>query len=236
MKTQKCRGKYSVGFMVMLCVVNTAACMLLFSSGLSFADARKSAEALTKLLDGNKRFVSGKLAPKDLSAARRKELLKGQQPSAIVVTCSESTVVPEIIFDQGLGDIFTVRAAGSVLDALSAGSIEFAARQLHTPLLIMLGHDKCSIVSAALEAKAKTDDNIWLILRKILPAVRKASSAGGTPEEIFKNAVRENLLLQQKYLLRKSAIVRNLVASGDLKIVTGIYHDDSGMVELFNAQ
>jgi carbonic anhydrase len=212
-----------------------AFCLLLIT-GLSFAAAQKGDEALSKLIDGNKRFVSGSPAAKDTGEARRKELSKAQYPSAIVVTCSDSRVAPEIIFDQGLGDVFAIRVAGNVIDPISVGSIEYAAAHLHAPLLILLGHDKCDIVSAAMGAKEKTGDNIGTILRKILPAVRKANAKGGTKEDILDNAIRENVLLQQKYLLRKSAVVRNLIASGNLKIVTGIYHLESGVVELLNAR
>jgi carbonic anhydrase len=199
---------------------------LIFTVSLAFADAQKCDEALARLLDGNKRFVSEHRVPKD----------NALHPYAVVVTCSEPKATPEIIFDQSLGDIFVIRAAGNVLDAISVGSIEFAVKQLHIPLVIMLGHDKCDMVSAALEAKGKSEDNMWTILRKILPAVKKASAAGGTREDIYKNAVRENVLLQYKYLLRKSPVVKNLISSGELKVVTGIYHDDSGIVELFSAQ
>jgi len=216
------------------CLLLTACCLLLALS-LSFAAAQKGDEALNKLLDGNQRFISGSLATKDIGDARRKELSNAQHPFAIVVTCSDSRVPPEIIFDQDLGDLFVVRSAGNVLDPILVGSIEYAAGHLHAPLLILLGHDKCGAVSAALEAKEKTDDNIGTILRKILPAVKKATAKGGTKEDILNNAIRENVLLQQKYLLRKSPLIRKLIQSGDLKVVAGIYHIESGKIELFSA-
>ncbi len=207
---------------------------VIISFGLCFAGAQKSDDALSKLVDGNKRFVSGNLQLKDLSGERRKELSKGQHPSAIVVACSDSRVPPEIIFDQGLGDVFVIRVAGNVLDPVSVGSIDYAAEHLHAPLIIVLGHDNCGAVKAALEAKEKTADNIGAVIRKILPAVKKATERGGSKEDILNNAIRENVMVQQKYLLRKSAIVRNLIASGNLKIVTGIYHIESGEIELFD--
>lgn len=196
---------------------------LLFAVSLSFGD-QKGDEALSRLLDGNKRFVSGNLAKKNAVAAH---------PWAIAVTCSDSTAAPEIIFDQGLGDLFTVRVAGNVLDPISVGSIDYALTRLHPALLLLLGHDRCDVVSAALEAKDTTGDNTAALFRKILPAARKATSKGGTKEVILSNAVKENVLLQQKYLIRKSTVVRNLIASGALKLVTAIYHDDSGKVEIF---
>ena len=214
---------------------STAACCLIFIVSLSSAAGQKSDEALSKLMDGNRRFISGSMAKKDVGASRRKEISKTQHPSAIVVACSDSQVSPEIIFDQGLGDLFVVRSAGNVLDPISVGSIEYAAEHLHVPLIILLGHDKCDAVSAALEAKEKTEDNIWIILRKILPAAKKATARGGTKEDILNDAIRENVLLQQKYLLRRSTVVKKLMASGDLKVVAGIYHFESGMIELLNA-
>ncbi len=206
--------------------------LLLFPFSLSFAGAQKGDEALSKLMEGNKRFASGSPATKDTGDKRRKELLKGQHPSAIVVACSDSQVAPEIIFDQGSGDLFVVRSAGNVLDPISVGSIEYAAGHLHVPLLILLGHDKCDFVSTALEAREKTDDNIATILRKILPAVKKAAAGGGTKEDILNKAIRENVLIQQKYLLRKSHLVKKLMESGDLKVVDGVYHMESGEIEL----
>src|SRR5271169_479581 len=137
----------------------TAYCLVLTFS-VAFAVAQKGDEALTRLLDGNKRFISGNLQSKDLSGEKRKELSKGQHPSAIVVACSDSRVPPEIIFDQGLGDVFVVRVAGNVLDPILVGSIEYALEHLHAPLLIVLGNDKSDVVSAALETKEKTEDNI----------------------------------------------------------------------------
>ncbi len=220
-------------FSIFFCLLLTSCCIL-FACNLSFAGTQKGDEALSKLLEGNKRFISGSPATKDTGDKRRKELSKAQHPPAIVVTCSDSQVAPEIIFDQDLGHLFVVRSAGNVLDPISVGSIEYAAEHLHAPLLIILGHDNCDVVSAAIETKEKTEDNIWTILRKILPAVKKATAEGGTKENILNNAIRENVLLQQKYLLRKSPVIKKLIASGDMKVVAGIYHLESGAVELFS--
>lgn len=209
--------------------------VLTVSVGLTFAGAQKGDDAYSKLMDGNKRFVSGSLSQKDTGDSRRKELLKGQSPFAIVVTCSDSRVAPEIIFDEGLGELFVVRVAGNVLDPVSLGSIEYAAEHLHSPLLILLGHEKCGAVSATLEAKGKPEGNIGAIVRKIMPAVKKATSKGGTKDEILNNAIKENVLLSQNYMLRKSPILKHLMDSGELKVVTGVYHLGSGTVEILNA-
>ncbi|MEM3101666.1 MAG: carbonic anhydrase, partial [Candidatus Nitrosotenuis sp.] len=108
-------------------VLLSAIIIVLVSVVLVFASSQKGEEAYTKLMEGNKRFVSGNLMQKDLGDARRKELAKGQHPFAIVVTCSDSRVSPEIIFDQGLGELFVVRVAGNVVDSIALGSIEYAA-------------------------------------------------------------------------------------------------------------
>lgn len=204
------------------------------SISLAFAGALKGDEAFSKLMDGNKRFVSGSLAQKDVGDSRRKELSKGQSPAAIVVACSDSRVSPEIIFDQGLGDVFVVRVAGNVLDPISLGSIEYAAEHLHTPLLILLGHEKCGAVSAALESKGKPEGNIGAIVKKILPAVKKARTKGGTNEEVLDNAIKTNALLQN-HAISKSPVLKHLIGAGELKVVTAMYHLGSGEVEILKA-
>src|SRR4030043_1796798 len=123
-------------------------------SGFVFAGSAGD-EALQKLMDGNKRFVSGKLVKKDLGDTKRKELLKGQKPFATVITCSDSRVPPELLFDQGLGDIFIIRVAGNVVDPLELGRIEYGVEHLNAPLLFILGHSKCGAVTATIDAKGE---------------------------------------------------------------------------------
>lgn len=209
--------------------------LFIISASLTFAGSTKGDESFNKLMDGNKRFVSGKLAQKNVGDSRRKELLKGQKPFAIVVACSDSRVAPEIIFDEGLGELFVIRVAGNVLDPVSLGSIEYAAEHLHTPLLILLGHEKCGAVGATLETKEKPQGNIGAIVRKIMPAVKKASAKGGSKDEILGNAIKENVLLSENYMFRKSAVLKHLVDSGKLKVVTGVYSLSTGEVEIIGA-
>ena len=205
------------------------------SFSLAFAGAMKGDEAFTKLQDGNKRFVSGSLSQKDIGDSRRKELSKGQSPAAIVVACSDSRVSPELIFDQGLGDVFVVRVAGNVLDPISLGSIEYAAEHLHTPLLIILGHEKCGAVSAAVDAKGKPEGNIGAIIKKILPAVKKAQAKGGPKDEVLDNAIKTNALMQN-HAISKSPILKHLIGAGELKVVTAMYRLGSGQVEILKAE
>ncbi len=201
------------------------------SAVFAFTSPQTSVDVIARLTDGNKRFVSGALVQADVSSARRMELAGGQHPHAIIVTCSDSRVAPEHIFNQGLGDIFVVRVAGNVLDAVALGSIEYAAEHLHAPLLVLMGHDKCGAVGAALDAHGKPEGNIGVIINKIEPAVKKAKAKGGTRDEILDNAIRENVAESYTTALQKSSILKHLIEKGELKVVTGIYHLASGQVE-----
>ena len=199
--------------------------------GFVYASPQEGQEAAGKLMDGNKRFVAGSLSQKNVGDARRKELAGGQHPFAIVVTCSDSRVAPEIIFDEGLGDIFVVRVAGNVLDPISLGSIEYAAEHLHAPLLILLGHESCGAVSAALDAKGEPEGNIGAIVKKIMPAIEKAKAKGGSRDDILANAIKENVILSYKDICGKSPLLTHLIDKGELKVVAGVYHLASGEVE-----
>ena len=201
-------------------------------SVLAFAVAEKGGEALQKLMDGNKRFVEGYLAKKDLSIEKRKELAKGQKPFATVLACSDSRVPPELLFDQGLGDIFVVRVAGNVVDPISLGSIEYAAEHLGAPVLFILGHSKCGAVKATLELKGKPEGNIGAIVKKIMPAVDTAKKKGGTPDEIFETAIKENVKNVYKDIMKNSKIMKHLSEEGEVTIVGGEYDITNGKIEM----
>ena len=114
-------------------------------------------EALQRLIDGNARFTAGKVDHPNQDAARRTALAKGQSPFAIIFGCSDSRVSPEVLFDQGLGDLFVIRVAGNVVDADEAGSVEYAFEHLHSPLLLVLGHQNCGAVAAALMPQSERE-------------------------------------------------------------------------------
>jgi carbonic anhydrase len=200
------------------------------------AASKSGEDAFGKLMEGNKRFVSGKLAQKDVCDPRRKELVSGQHPFAIVVACSDSRVAPEIVFDEGLGDIFVVRVAGNVLDPVALGSIEYAAEHLHAPLLILLGHDKCGAVSAAMDQKGEPHGNIGAIVKKILPAVRKAKAKGGTRDDMLNAAIRENIMLSYQAIEKQSPVLKHLIEKGELTVAPAVYHLASGEVEPLTAK
>jgi len=201
-------------------------------SGLVFAVSEKGQEAMQKLMDGNKRFVSGTLAQKDLGAKKREELAKGQKPFATVLTCSDSRVPPELLFDQGLGDIFVVRVAGNVVDPIALGSIEYAAEHLGSPLVLILGHSKCGAVKATLESKGKPEGNIGAIVKKIIPAVDAAKKKGGTQDEILETAIKENVKNVYADVMKNSKIIPHLVEEGKLMIVAGEYDITTGKIEM----
>ncbi len=208
-----------------------SAVVIAISVGFAFASSQQGGDSLGKLMDGNKRYVTGAFAQKDVGEARRKELTGGQKPFAIVVTCSDSRVVPEIIFDEGLGDIFVVRVAGNVLDPIALGSIEYAAEHLHAPLLVLMGHEQCGAVSAALDAKGEPEGNIGSIMKKIMPAIKKAKAKGGSRDDVLNNAIKENVVLSYKAVRDQSPILRHLIDKGELRVVAGVYHLASGDVE-----
>src|SRR3990172_173833 len=189
-------------------------------SGIAYASDPCVGDPLTMLMEGNKNFTGDHCAKKDASDEKRAELCKGQKPFATVLTCSDSRVAPEIVFDRGLGEIFVVRLAGNVVDPLSLGSIEYSAEHLHTPLLVILGHQYCGAVKAALEAKGKPEGNIGKILKKIAPAVLKAKKAGKKDDaETLDLAVQENVRNVYDEIMKKSPIVKELVHEGKLKVV-----------------
>ena len=206
---------------------------LLGVSGLVFAGHMSGDESLLKLLEGNKRFISGQLTTKDCSVEKRQELTKGQHPFATVLSCSDSRVPPEVIFDEGLGDVFIVRVAGNVVESTTLGSIEYGAEHLHTPLLVILGHESCGAVKATLEAKGTPHGNIGAIIKKIMPAVKTAKKAKKDPEETLNLAVQENVKNTYKDIM-KSKIIRELVHEGKLKILTAEYYLGTGKVELID--
>jgi carbonic anhydrase len=199
-------------------------------SGFVFAGSAGD-EALQKLMDGNKRYVSGSLMKKDIGETKRKELsTKGQKPFAIVLTCSDSRVPPEILFDQGLGDIFIIRVAGNVVDPIVLRSIEYGAEHLNAPLLFILGHTKCGAVTATLEL-LETKGEPCPLAKKIMPAAEKAKKKGGTKDEVLETAIKENVKNVYEDVM-KSKIISHLVQEDKLKIVAGEYNITTGKIEM----
>ncbi len=207
-----------------------AASIFVFASGLLYAETG-AVPPLEKLMAGNAGFCAGAPSKMDASKERRMEISKGQHPVATVLSCSDSRVPPEIIFDQGLGDVFVVRVAGNVIDDVGLGSIEYGVEHLHTPLLVVLGHSRCGAVTAALDAQGEPEGNIGAILKKIKPAVEKAKASGKKEKaEVLDLAIQENVRNVRADLLKRSKIVEELNHAGKLKIVLAEYDLESGKV------
>jgi len=187
-------------------------------------------DTLKKLMTSNQHFVSGKITPCDMQA-RRAELVKGQAPVAVVVTCSDSRVAPEYIFDQGIGDIFVIRVAGNVTDAIALGSIEYAVEHLHTPLIIVMGHDKCGAVGAAVKG-GEPERNIGAIVKKITPSVDRARAAGKTGDDLLNAAIIDNAQSVAANLTKDSTVIKHLVDEKKVKIVPAKYSLSTGKVDL----
>lgn len=189
-------------------------------------------QVLEVMKEGNGRFVSGKRTYPHLDAKRIKELVSGQNPIVTVISCSDSRVPPEHLFDVGLGDMFTIRVAGNVCDTDEIGSIEYGVHHLGTPLLIVLGHSSCGAVTAV-AAKAEVHGSIPALVDNIIPAVEKTQKDHPDlhGKELVSAAVKENVRQSIADLLTRSADTRHLVESGKLLIVGAVYHLDDGKVE-----
>lgn len=184
-------------------------------------------QALRRLLAGNQRYTAGNARHPNQSAGRRREVAGGQRPFATILACADSRVAPELIFDQGLGDLFVVRVAGNIVDDAVLGSIEFGAEELHIPLVVVLGHEKCGAVAAALSLAGEAPGHIGSLVKPIKPAV---DMARGQPGDLLDNAVRANVGLSVRALRTSTPILAELVRERKLKIIGARYDLDSGVV------
>jgi carbonic anhydrase len=183
-------------------------------------------EALQRLLDGNQRFVQQQRQYPDQSPKRLSEIARAQHPYATLLSCADSRVAAEIIFDEGLGDLFDVRVAGNIVTPETLGSIEYSALLLEAPLLMVLGHERCGAVTAAVEGKA-LPGSIGQFVEPIAPAVKLAKDLSGDPVD---NAVVANIRYQVSQLTDRSPLLAQRIQEGKLKIVGGRYDLDSGKV------
>jgi carbonic anhydrase len=191
-----------------------------------------SDQALQMLMEGNQRYVEMKQHYPNQSVERRAEVAEGQKPFASILSCSDSRVPAEIIFDQGLGDLFLVRVAGNILSEVLLASLEFSTKVLGTPLVMVLGHSKCGAVAATLDAI----ENGWSppghldsLVETIKPA---AILSQNQPGKWLDNAIRANVLMTVGQLKSSAPILIELVREGKLKIVGAVYDLDSGCVEI----
>lgn len=195
------------------------------------------AMAFTNLIMGNKRYVTGAVTGERRDQTRRNSLVSKQHPQAIVLSCSDSRLPPELIFDQGLGDLFTIRVAGNILGAAQVATIEYGIEHLGAKLIVILGHESCGAVKAALDSKPNVSsgspDLDWLV-SAIKPNLGKGSSASYTSSDPkLRKPVTSNVDAVTEQLLARSKIVSDAIAEGKLKTVRGIYSLDTGKVEFW---
>lgn len=190
--------------------------------------AQSADEALECLMEGNRRFMENASQHPRIDPERRSELTGGQSPFAIILTCSDSRVVPEHIFDQGLGDIFGIQVAGNVLDDMVIGSIEYAVAHLNTKLIVVLGHEGCGAITAAL-AGGEPEGHLGPIMEALGPAVKIGQDANMEEGDRLDMAIMYNAIHVAEQLRNCQPI---LVEAEGLKVVPAIYHLGSGRVEL----
>ena len=183
-------------------------------------------EALQRLKNGNKRFVEDKLDGQLNDSKRRKDLTGGQSPYAIVLSCADSRVVPELAFDTGLGEIFVIRVAGNVANTESLASIEYAVAHLGTKLIVVLGHENCGAVTAAI-AGGNNGYNLNILLSQIAPAIDESGENATVNTVVCKNAE-----LVANDLKVRSSIIANAVNNENLEIVSAYYNLDTGKVDI----
>jgi carbonic anhydrase len=204
-------------------------CVALFVGTLKAAEEKaavSSSQALQMLKDGNDRYAADKAEPKDIGQKRRTELVAGQHPFAVVVTCGDSRVPPEILFNQGLGDIFVLRVAGNVVEPYILGSIEYAVEHLHAPLVVVLGHDHCGAIAAALGPEKPTG-NLGTLINDVYVGKQLPTS----PDAAKLAAVKNNVLHQVEQITGRSDVMQEAVKDKKVQIISAIYHLETGKVE-----
>jgi carbonic anhydrase len=197
-------------------------------------------EALARLKEGNRRFVTGvRSLDALLSHTRRAALATEQHPFATVLGCSDSRVPAEIVFDQGLGDLFVIRVAGNIVAPSQVGSVEFAAARFGTPLVVVLGHTQCGAITATLEeasSHSSPSPNLLSIVARVRPSVETLLAAGlplDSPD-IVRQAVRANVRASADHLRHGSALLEGLIRDGHLLVVGAEYSLETGEVEFFD--
>jgi carbonic anhydrase len=195
-------------------------------------------EALERLREGNRRFAAGvRSFEGELSPARRKDLVGGQEPFAIVLGCSDSRVPAELVFDQGLGDLFVIRVAGNIVAPSQVGSVEFAATRFGTRLVVVLGHSQCGAILATLEELRRPAENQSRNLRSIVDRVRPslepllATELREDTDALVRHAVRANVRASVGHLCHGSEILERLIAHEGLLVVGAEYSLESGRVD-----
>jgi carbonic anhydrase len=190
-------------------------------------------QALQRLKEGNKRWIANRSEHPDQTPTRLKEVAKGQTPFVAMLSCADSRVPSEIIFDQGLGDIFVTRVAGNFVDDNILGSLEFATSVLGAPLIIVMGHSRCGAVQAAVKTVTENTafpGHLLDLVDAIAPAVKEAKSQSG---DLIENAIKSNVLRNVEKLKLSRPIIAKLVDEEKVKVVGARYELDTGEVTFF---
>jgi carbonic anhydrase len=199
-----------------------------------------AAEALNRLRAGNLRFASdARTSDVLMNRTRRDELATVQEPFAIILGCSDSRVPAEIVFDQGLGDLFVIRVAGNIVAASQVGSVEFAAARFGTPLVVVLGHSKCGAILATIEELRRPtlqSRNLRSIVDRVRPSVVALleTELRNDPEALVRHAVRANIRASVDHLRHGSEVLEQLIENGELVIVGAEYSLETGAVDFFD--
>jgi carbonic anhydrase len=199
-------------------------------------------EALAQLKEGNRRFVAGsRRLDIGLSHAERAAAVRNLNPFAIILGCSDARVPAEVVFDQGLGDLFVIRVAGNIVSPSQVGSVEFAAQRFGTQLVVVLGHTQCGAILATLEAvrdQASHPENVLTIVERIRPSVQTLLELRprATEEELVHHAVRANVRASVDHLRHGSALLEDLIRRGRLAVVGAEYSLETGKVEFFETR
>jgi carbonic anhydrase len=202
---------------------------------------KSALKVLDRMREGNHRFASDSLAGGSLaSQTRRDQLLTGQTPSAIILGCSDSRVPAELVFDQGLGDLFVIRVAGNIVAPSQVGSVEFAADKFGTRLVVVLGHSMCGAILATLEELERPSDmrspNLHAIVSRIRPSVEPLleSELRTDRSALVRQAIRANIKASTDHLRHGSEILENLIRKDGLLVVGAEYSLETGVVDFFD--
>ena len=185
--------------------------------------------ALNLLMEGNQRYCDGRASHPHQTLSRRESLAGGQNPFAVILTCSDSRVSPEILFDRGVGDLFVIRTAGNVVDDIGIGSIEYAIAHLGTSLIMVLGHTSCGAVTAAVQS-SEAEGHVDAIVQAIAPAVEAARGTAEGEASVLERAINENVRKVVAQLSSSQPILAEATANGRLLVIGGLYDIVTGRV------
>lgn len=225
LKKLRCEGESKIMISKCFFLREFLGCVLVFNLSCLSNEPITSDEAMERLEQGQARFLADKPTPHVIGMKERMKLAMEQHPFAIILTCADSRVTPELIFDQGPGSLFVLRVAGNISEPGVVGSIEYAAKHLRCPLVVVLGHEGCGAVKSAMHL-----EEVHGQLGALIDQVRLAKSIAGDPEATLRASVDTNVLYHAEDLRHKSALINDLIGSGKLHVKSATYAIDSGRV------